>query len=944
MEHVRFETNERVDVPDAQAMGFLPVYEFRRVVRGLMLGEPENKIINGFRVTPTGTPNAFVTVTLDPGGGGWLSHALGSEIISGYVDRGQLVGGGTSNGLGGNATYPVDFTGAPVGNYIVEMRFTLIPGKVDNRVFLNPMTKTEATDTTETRWVPALEVRRIGGTTPTGGGQWFPLAQIAWGGTSITAGNIIDRRVFAAEGSFLAGYQRNGWGATGGIPDFNRGVDRSNLGVNALFPLARALMRQVQDIKGRTGGLLDWFSRATAPMRVGFGQLTNADQVKGLAENSETCVFTVGDGVTEWGDFSGVTGLQSCLDHIVSQKANLPKSITIVLKTRAVTAATTLFTLSTPVDISDISLTIRCDTSADPRHRALLDFTHTGNTTPFFNRNAGANTHSLTLINLASVPPSGSKTVAPIALAPILKMRNCDFRVSTASAYAFIYCGNDSEIADSTVHGDLVLYEDASVSSSTYMSRIDLLRGKMSSGNSGKATRIVMRDSTGVGSATPAQGLHLSDSFLQSIDGRGSSNVLIEKCYFEPGYADAIQCGLQPASSNNSKQWTIRQCSFFHNTNFAGGHAAGGGTGGANGTGWSVNISGTAALENRDITIENLTILAPSNIDAGVVRAAGVRGLRVSGISTLDADFASATSRSQVAILMSNVLEADISKCSLSGTSLTSSFTQTQILCTGADCENISIHHNYISVSTAMTANPTYGVRANATTIRRLRVHDNNFIEAGLNTASAHVAIDTSTNVRQVHICGNEFRPMTTILAHVQFGASMGPVRGVKVDNNMVAPDGNGGSGTGSPNNTIGARLLRSGSGTRLVHATCDGNTLDGATLAGDAADHGTSLIHTEDPENISIQRNVVYGYTTDSGTYKARAIISVASGGMNVVIIGNIHEDDSVGSRSLIMTGSPTLQIFTNNRMDGSASHDALSPTGVWNVNNSMGGTVTPP
>ena len=160
MRIVKWTPQERVDIPDITAMGFLVLGEFRRTVRGA-LGVDGNSIINGFTVEPAGVPDTTITVKLDNGGA--LSFAYGAEIVGARTDYGQLIGGDNSDGnTEGNAQQSIDFTGQPVATYTVKIRFLYSDGANDNRAFWNETGNTEFISAIDTRHLPQYEISITG--------------------------------------------------------------------------------------------------------------------------------------------------------------------------------------------------------------------------------------------------------------------------------------------------------------------------------------------------------------------------------------------------------------------------------------------------------------------------------------------------------------------------------------------------------------------------------------------------------------------------------------------------------------------------------------------------------------------------------------------------------------------------------------------------------------
>ena len=194
MRIVKWTPQERVDIPDITAMGFLVLGEFRRTVRGA-LGVVSNSIINGFTVEPAGVPDTTITVKLDNGGA--LSFAYGAEIVGARTDYGQLIGGDNSDGnTEGNAQQSIDFTGQPVATYTVKIRFLYSDGANDNRAFWNETGNTEFISAIDTRHLPQYEISITGS-----GPEWIDLADVVWDNVSIDAGDITDLREGTFEGA-----------------------------------------------------------------------------------------------------------------------------------------------------------------------------------------------------------------------------------------------------------------------------------------------------------------------------------------------------------------------------------------------------------------------------------------------------------------------------------------------------------------------------------------------------------------------------------------------------------------------------------------------------------------------------------------------------------------------------------------------------------------------
>ncbi len=350
MRIVRYAPQERVDTPDATAMSFLQLGEFRRDVRGLMLGPEsggtfENFILRGFAVEPQAVPDSTIRVRLDPGGGSPLGFAIGAENLGAVIDHGQLIGGKDSAGrTEGNATQTLDFTAEAPATFTVQMRFIYSESVNDNRAFWNETIDNEFIAATDTRFLPIYQLRLSGAPSD----EWIDLADVVWDGVSIDAGDITDLRVFAFEGDSATGFQQATQTGTGGMLDFDRGTGRASVGLNEVYPVLRLLGRQIQDLKGPdAAGQYNVFSRVTRPFD-NTGSTLPAGQTKSLTSVDAT-TFTIGDGVTTFGDFNGVTGLETCLQHLedlTTAGDEVPAYIRIILKSHSNTGFTWNITTS----------------------------------------------------------------------------------------------------------------------------------------------------------------------------------------------------------------------------------------------------------------------------------------------------------------------------------------------------------------------------------------------------------------------------------------------------------------------------------------------------------------------------------------------------------------------------------------------------------------------
>jgi hypothetical protein len=364
---VNFESQQRVDQPDVQVMGELSAQDVRRHMRRLFMGKSDvasavGRVIDGFEVTaenPGVSPR--IVVQLDEGGGSLGSFVGAIDQGGGNIDWGQL--GGDQDGTGnleGSAQNLLDFTGQPVATYEIKARLSFAPGILDNRAFWNPATDAEFVKPTDTRLLPQWEIAYSGHSSA----EWVLLAEVAWGGASIAAADITDKRVRPVDGEPRpTAVTAERWahatqndGDTYGVGDFDRAEDRGAAETNAVWSALRALARQVQDLKGGRESDLryDWFSRPFAPPGVLAADPTTR-QTKSL-RSVDIITFTCADGSTEQGDFNGLSAVNDCFEFIRDNEASLPRRIHIVVKSR--TEDSPVFTWTTPITITDKMITL----------------------------------------------------------------------------------------------------------------------------------------------------------------------------------------------------------------------------------------------------------------------------------------------------------------------------------------------------------------------------------------------------------------------------------------------------------------------------------------------------------------------------------------------------------------------------------------------------------
>lgn len=472
MKTVRYEPQERVDLPDITAMSFLPIGEFRRTLRdviggGLTDGVVAKRIIKGFQVEVNAVDEIIVRLDINEDGTD-LSSALGAHnheasVGGTYNEFGVLIGGHDfNNDFEGTSSNKVNYSAALDDTYEIRMRWLLDVSDSDNRAFWDPASNTEFINNIETRFAPVWELTSTPvGSPPADVEQYFLLATVDVASGLIS--NIQDKRNFALEGNadglaFQSLTQRN----VLAVEDFNRNIGRETapIGINALWPFVRALARQVMDIKGQDPiGNWNWFGRPAlrAPLAAGgsqegFDDFTNdigQKETKSL-RSVDTVTFMVGDGAFDFGDFNGPQGLLNCLRFIRDNDAEMPNNIVIMLKSRGGTSATQWST--GPWDIDDQVLLsggrhikiIGATHSVEGSDKQLIELTNAGPSFAIFmQEHATRGVGSLSLENLLfrSTAAQGVVTMDPAIVSGLpgrFGAKNCDFDGGPNTATAMI--------------------------------------------------------------------------------------------------------------------------------------------------------------------------------------------------------------------------------------------------------------------------------------------------------------------------------------------------------------------------------------------------------------------------------------------------------------------------------------------------------------------------
>lgn len=655
MRIVRFSPQERVDLPDLSAMSFLPLGEFRRLMRGVILGPGagsathDNFVIRGFAAEASAVPDALVTVRLVPstGGGRPLGFAVGGEDLSSRIDFGQLIGGEDQAGqTEGNAQATLDFTGQPNGTYRLQMRFIYGAGVNDNRAFWDAGTNSEFIAAENTRYLPAYELGIA--TSPTSlGDDWIPLADVVWAGATISPGDITDVREFLFEGTAGA-FDAASQGAAGGMADFSRSSDRAANGLNEVYPALRGIARQIQDIKGPdSSGGFNWYGRPQRPYDP--TSLLNAEQTKHLP-SVDTVTYTVGDGATTFGDFNGADGLEDALAHLASMgAANMPQHTVIVLKSHNpsgfVWNINTAHTLNSGGgSFNKLTLIGRGGGQLDPGvTRVNVDSVASG-TALFLDEGF------LELVNIGTNAEPANNVTLFGADGPVraLGCRLIGREADGASSAPVVSCiGDGAEFRDCYIEGRVEIDAPASGGTVTpaLFERCFIANGCIGLVASGggtvdvpivvRACRVTMSESHGWG-------------LRGAIDLTNSSDCVIEGTSITH-HPDRDGVHGRTISSSAPFNFHVRDCSIGVSGTVT--HSAGGGANGAAGTGWGVFLQGSSARPAYSHRIEGCRFGGAGGIDAGGVYIENPVGCVVEGCEWFSAGSTAGGSYTGIALV-----------------------------------------------------------------------------------------------------------------------------------------------------------------------------------------------------------------------------------------------------------------------------------------------------
>ena len=634
MRIVRWHPQERVDKPDPDAVSYLVLGEFRRTLRAVVVGDTPY-IVTGYNVEPESPVTTRVVVNAIDGFGERAS-ALGAELTASGLDTGQLIGDRDSSFLlEGPAQQILDFVAQPIGTYTVELRFVYSDAINDNRAFWNPAGSTEFIANVATRTVSSWQIQFVNGAPS--GGEWIPLATVNWSGAVIAAGDITDLRVFAWEGANP--WQQATQTGTGGVEDFGRGAVRSDptQGRHRLRDAVRALQRQIQDLKGPNElAQWDWFSRPAGPFDP--NNTLPAAQTKTL-RSIDTVTFTVGDGVSTFGDFNGTGGLNDCLDHLASVPAALRAERVEIVVHGGVTQAINGSKIIAGGTTQPLTLAIRAGfthstTNAGLFGRPVIEFD--GGTIGAGQFGLLVTTSGLGNLVLRGLDVRWTGTSAAgrgcFGANGYVEAHDTDIRHGVGSpavdaGYALISTlARKCVVRNCFVQGRIAMYDDPSTGARADEREMGVIEHSRL-----EASQIVLHaDTPGVPGIDAVNGFAIRNCVIEGrgtapytgslalIDARCARKLRIENCSISYGTNENAIDG-RTYSSTTPFDWQINGCTFSTGVS-NGAHAAGAGTSGALGTGWAVAVQDARVVALRDCTFSITTT------DAGGVLLYDVTG------------------------------------------------------------------------------------------------------------------------------------------------------------------------------------------------------------------------------------------------------------------------------------------------------------------------------
>lgn len=312
---VRFEPNERVDLPDMKAMQNNGRSEARMLLHNFLFGHgdmglPDQATGTSFKpvrdsaVLPYGLDDANTnwskggsvsvfaltkptasTIKISPtwqtdiftsAFGGALTGVLGGTVLeNGEAELGAAVG------TEGDDFQILDYNGKPAGTYAVYVTGTFDPGELGTRLFWNAATEQEDTQAMDTRGVAGWNgtTNLLSGGPPSDAA--ILIGVVVWDGATIPSYSSDQNQIFegltsSTNGTGPGGSYAQGWGSDMSIGT-NLYGHRSNLrfvnGVSCWQDWAAALRSQLRDIIGDDDGdgIYGWYTQVPRFTGVGGG-------------------------------------------------------------------------------------------------------------------------------------------------------------------------------------------------------------------------------------------------------------------------------------------------------------------------------------------------------------------------------------------------------------------------------------------------------------------------------------------------------------------------------------------------------------------------------------------------------------------------------------------------------------------------------------------------
>lgn len=233
--------NERLDLPDAQAIHDLVDAELRRHGSAVFADAALTGIAG---ITPTAMILSGWTCRVNPGDNTQVLVTPGDAVCSEEVEGSEVFG---QISVADATEVVVDFSGTPASTRYIHARFAYTDGDYSQRARWRPdlATPREELIAHYTRRVSSVQVTHTATDVPVAG--WFLVAEVAWDG-SLVAADVKDRRCLFFEGQ-AAGTANPA--TTWTLPTITQSTSRGVNGVRSLFTWAQAVNARLAAIIGR---------------------------------------------------------------------------------------------------------------------------------------------------------------------------------------------------------------------------------------------------------------------------------------------------------------------------------------------------------------------------------------------------------------------------------------------------------------------------------------------------------------------------------------------------------------------------------------------------------------------------------------------------------------------------------------------------------------------